>query len=96
MTDGATIPRPAPAIASGPAAIRIDERDNVAVAIRPIPAGDHVDVGGESVVARQEIPAGHKIALSALEPEQSVIKYGVPIGLATQKIERGDWIHSHN
>ena len=32
--------------------------DNVAVAIRPIAAGDAVDVDGASVVARQDIPAG--------------------------------------
>jgi altronate hydrolase len=96
MTDGATIPRPAPAIAKGPPAIRIDERDSVAVALRPIVAGDRIDVGGEAIVARQDIPAGHKIALRDLDAEESVTKYGVPIGIATEAISRGDWIHSHN
>jgi altronate hydrolase len=96
MTDGATIPRPALAIASGPPAIRIDERDTVAVALRPIAAGDCIVVGGESVIARQDIPAGHKIAVSHIDVEQSAIKYGVPIGVATASIERGDWVHSHN
>jgi len=67
MSDGATIPRPAPAIASGPAALRIDDRDSVAVALRPIAAGDRIDVAGESVIALQDIPAGHKIALTDLE-----------------------------
>ncbi len=96
MTDGATITRPGSAIVSGPAALRIDERDDVAVALRPIAAGDRIDIAGESVIARQEIPAGHKIALTSFEPEQPVTKYGVPIGLATSAIERGDWIHSQN
>jgi altronate hydrolase len=96
MTDGATIPRPAPAIANGPPAIRIDERDTVAVALRPIAAGDGIVVGGDTIVARQDIPAGHKIALTHAEPEQSITKYGVPIGTATAPIDRGDWVHSHN
>jgi altronate hydrolase len=97
MTDGATINRPAPVpLTRGPAAIRIDERDNVAVALRPVAAGDRVDVGGESVVATQDVPAGHKIALRALERDASVTKYGVPIGLVTEGVAAGDWIHSHN
>jgi len=96
MTDGATIARPVPAIASGPAALRIDERDNVAVALRLINAGDRIEVAGEPLVARQGIPAGHKIALTSFEPEQTVTKYGVPIGLAMSPIQRGDWLHSHN
>jgi altronate hydrolase len=96
MTDGATIPRPAPAIVSGPAAIRIDDRDTVAVALRPITAGDRIDVAGDSSIVRQDIPAGHKIALTNIEPDQAITKYGVPIGVATQPISRGDWVHSHN
>jgi altronate hydrolase len=96
MTDGATIPRPAPAIANGLAAMRIDDRDSVAVALHPIAAGDRIDVAGESVIALQDIPAGHKIALADLEPDQQVTKYGVPIGVALHPIIRGDWVHSHN
>jgi altronate hydrolase len=79
-----------------PSAIRIAEGDNVAVALRVIAAGESVSVGGESVTARQEVPAGHKIALASLEPEQTIRKYGVPIGVASTPIERGDWVHSHN
>ena len=79
-----------------PAAIRIADGDNVAVALRTIAAGESVVVGGETVAARQEIPAGHKIALASLEPEQAIVKYGVPVGVASAAIECGDWVHSHN
>lgn len=79
-----------------PPAIRIADDDNVAVALRTIAAGETVVVAGETLTARQEIPAGHKIALARLETEQKVIKYGVPVGVATTSIERGDWVHSHN
>jgi altronate hydrolase len=83
-------------IAGGPMAVRVHAGDTVAVAIRPIPAGTRVTVDGESVVARQDIPAGHKIALSPIAAEHTVTKYGVPIGIATESIAPGDWIHSHN
>ena len=79
-----------------PSAIRIADGDNVAVALRVIAAGETVTVANEAVTARQEIPAGHKIALRSLEPEQTVTKYGLPIGIATATIDRGDWVHSHN
>ena len=79
-----------------PAAIRVADGDNVAVALRVIAAGETVVVAGEPITARQEVPAGHKIALVGLEPEQTVVKYGVPIGIASAPIERGDWVHSHN
>jgi altronate hydrolase len=79
-----------------PAAIRIAEGDNVAVALRVIAAGESVAIGGDSITARQEIPAGHKIALEGIEVDQKAIKYGMPIGLASAPVERGDWVHSHN
>jgi altronate hydrolase len=79
-----------------PAAIRIADGDNVAVALRLIAAGEIISIAGETVTARQEIPAGHKIALAALEPDQTLIKYGMPIGVASNSMERGDWVHSHN
>jgi len=81
---------------SRPSAIRIADGDTVAVALRVIAAGESVSVAGESVIARQQVPAGHKIALASFEPEQVIRKYGVPIGVATTPIERGDWVHSHN
>ena len=96
MTIGTTTERTSALAGEGPAVIRIDEGDNVAVALRPLGAGTPVGVGGETIVARQDIPAGHKIALSPLAPDQAVTKYGVPIGLATAPIVSGDWVHSHN
>jgi len=96
MTDGAAIERPPLTPTAGPAAIRIDERDNVAVALRLIPAGDRVEVDGRSVIARQDIPAGHKIALTSFDADAQILKYGVPIGLTTECVAAGDWVHSHN
>jgi len=96
MNDAATIERDVRGVAQRPAIIRVADRDNVAIALRPISAGERVEIGGQAVVARQDLPPGHKIALMSLEPDEQIIKYGVPIGLATAAIEPGDWVHSHN
>ena len=40
--------------------IRIHEKDNVAVAIREIAAGETIEIGGLQVKAQEEIPAGHR------------------------------------
>jgi altronate hydrolase len=79
-----------------PAVIRVATPDNVGVALRSIPAGEQVDVDGQIVVAKHDVPAGHKIALADLEPDERIVKYGAPIGIASVPITTGDWVHSHN
>ncbi len=39
---------------------------------------------------------GHKYALRDIHKEENVIKYGQPIGHATQDIAKGEHIHTHN
>ena len=43
-----------------------------------------------------DIPIGHKIALKALEPGDTVIKYGVDIGKVVAPIKAGEHLHVHN
>lgn len=74
----------------------INPRDNVAVALRPIKAGEEVSAPGLCLVARQDIPKNHKVAITLISANQPVIKYGEPIGLAREKITPGDWVHTHN
>jgi altronate hydrolase len=81
---------------SAPSVIRVHPLDNVAVAVAPIAIGEVVSAGGAKVEARAEIPRGHKIALARVASGDRVIKYGFPIGIATQEIHPGDWVHSHN
>ena len=66
--------------------------DNVAVALRDLPAGQ-VACG---VTLRGPIPQGHKFALRGIAAGQPVIKYGYPIGRATARIPSGAWVHTHN
>ncbi|MFL5582961.1 MAG: UxaA family hydrolase [Gemmatimonadaceae bacterium] len=70
--------------------------DDVAVAVRALPAGTVVEVEGARVVTLEEVPAGHKLALRSIAAGEPVAKYGFPIGAATQPIAAGAWVHSHN
>jgi len=75
-----------------PQLIRIHPDDNVAVALRPVPAGTVF----EGVMAQTQIPQGHKMALRALAEGEKVVKYGLPIGHATDAVGPGQWVHTHN
>lgn len=76
--------------------IKINENDNVAVALEVLPANTTVRVGDTEVTTTAEIPAGHKFALVDIAEGTSVVKYGFRIGNATAAIKKGDWIHTHN
>ena len=49
--------------------LKIDPRDDVAVALAPLAAGELV---ADGVRAAVDIPAGHKVALRALAPGEAV------------------------
>ena len=76
--------------------IRIHEDDNVAVALRPIAAGETLTVGSYEVTALEEIPQGHKFALRPIGEGEEVIKYGFRIGFAKEAVKAGSWVHVHN
>lgn len=78
-------------------AIRINPQDNVVVAFRGMQAGEPVvGIVGVDAVANEDIPRNHKIAIKEIPAHSPVIKYGETIGLATQRIRAGDWVHTHN
>ncbi len=76
--------------------LKIHPRDTVAVALRDCPVGTTCSSEDGELNVRELIPRGHKIALVRIEQGEIVIKYGQPIGIASRKIERGDWVHTHN
>jgi altronate hydrolase len=78
-------------------ALVINEKDNVAVALRDIAAGSLVEVqDGTIVPAAEDIPYSHKLALEDIPAGQVILKYGEPIGKASRDIARGSWVHTHN
>jgi hypothetical protein len=77
---------------------QIHPADNVAVLLQNCAAGPLRVVGAKVMII--ELPAsialGHKVATADLAPGSFVIKFGVPIGVATAPIKVGDWVHLHN
>ena len=76
--------------------LQIHSLDNVAVVLFPLRCGDRISWNGEILTARTDIPEGHKIALKPIGQDEEIIKYGFPIGFATEAIQPGDHVHVHN
>jgi len=80
--------------------IVINERDNVATALKALKAGTEVSVEVQGRIDKikllSDIPMGHKFALENMEEGEAVIKYGEPIAQSTAKIARGEHVHVHN
>ncbi|MFK7962840.1 MAG: UxaA family hydrolase [Burkholderiaceae bacterium] len=74
--------------------LRLDPDDDVVIAARPIKAG--TSLTDESITCQQAIPAGHKVATRPLTKGSPVRRYNQIIGFATDDINAGDHVHSHN
>ncbi|MEX0276971.1 MAG: UxaA family hydrolase [Ruegeria sp.] len=72
--------------------VRLDRTDSVVIATRSLEQGTEI----ESVVTNGRIPSGHKVATTALNAGDPVRKYAQIIGYASQEIQPGDHVHTHN
>lgn len=82
-------------------AIVIEDSDNVAIAVHPLKKGDEVTYTyssgkEEKITVRDDVPLFHKFALRDVPEGHQVTKYGEYIGVATQDISKGQWVHTHN
>ena len=78
---------------------QVHPADNVATALDDLAPGQVQVLGsmaGRVVGAEEAIPLGHKIALRGIGAGEAIVKFGVPIGIATRAIEPGAWVHLHN
>jgi altronate hydrolase len=69
--------------------LKVHPADNVLVVLLDLNAGDQVVFEGEDVQLKTDAKAKHKIALVDFNEGDSIIMYGVLIGKASQKIEKG-------
>jgi altronate hydrolase len=76
--------------------VRITARDMVAVALKPLKAGETVSFGTGEITLKEDLSMGHKAALRDIRKGEAVIKYGFPIGEATEDIPAGAHVHTHN
>jgi (2R)-sulfolactate sulfo-lyase subunit alpha len=80
-----------------------DRRDNVGVVVvEDLKAGDEMlcvvteDNSDFALVAKQDVPIGHKVALTDLKEDDTIIKYGEDIGRVIAPVATGEHIHVHN
>ena len=85
-------------VATAPAAhaVHLHPDDNVCIAIRNLAEGAEVVAGESTVRLTGAVRMGHKIALTPVAKGGRVFRYGQTIGFATESIEPGDWVHTHN
>ena len=80
-------------------AVILSDKDNVATALVDLPPGDYMlcsGAGEAAITVPEDIEAGFKLALSDIRRGESIYKYGYVIGLATEDIEKGEYVHVHN
>jgi len=70
--------------------------DNCATALEDISKGSQIQIGECSIIINQNIAMGHKFSLKDINKGELIKKYGQIIGITTQDIKTGDWIHTHN
>ncbi|MCC7496218.1 MAG: UxaA family hydrolase [Bryobacterales bacterium] len=77
---------------------QIHADDNAATLLEDCDGGGVEVIGGSpaGVTLVEPIRLGHKVALCDIKPGAAIIKFGIPIGVATQPIRAGEWIHLHN
>ena len=83
-------------------ALKVHTKDNVATIVdNGVYDGAEVEVRdkrgkSEVVKVRGLVPYGHKIAIREIHVGEQITKYGEEIGIATQEIKPGDYVHVHN
>jgi hypothetical protein len=86
-----------PADLAGSDYVRLSDGDNVVVLIRHVEQDDVLPgIDGRPWTMTRHLEAGNKLAATEIAEGEQVLKYGFPIGTATQPIEAGAHVHSHN
>ena len=76
--------------------LRIHPADNVLVLRESLAAGEATIIDGQKVISAVPLGLGHKVAARFIRKGEQVIKFGVPIGSATEDIPMGAHVHLHN
>jgi len=76
--------------------IQLHTGDNVVIALQHLDKGFEIPWNGQIIKLADTIGFGHKIAIHRIEKGAKILKYGLPIGSATQTIAAGNHVHVHN
>lgn len=74
----------------------LHEKDTILVARATVAQGTKIDLEQGPVDLPQAIPLAHKIARHDILNGTKILKYGMPIGIATADIPAGAHVHVHN
>lgn len=84
----------------GITSIVMDEKDNVATLLKDFKRGEMLTYTKAGKIAQitlnEDVNFGHKVAITAIQPHEEVIKYGEVIGASTVEIPVGYHVHVHN
>ncbi len=77
-----------------PVLLQVHGSDNVAIVANDsgLPAGLRLPHG---ITLSETIPQGHKVAVREIVPNAPIVRYGVVIAEATERIAAGSWVHGH-
>ncbi|MFB9076021.1 UxaA family hydrolase [Flavobacterium procerum] len=76
--------------------IKVHPTDNVAVALVNLTAGEVIDFEGESITVESDVKMKHKIAMVPFNVGDRIIMYGVLVGKASARIEKGGLLSTAN
>jgi len=77
---------------NAPRALRLNDRDNVLIAVEEFTPGS----APMGVIASERVPRGHKMASAPIAEGEPIRKFGQIIGFASKPIQPGQWVHEHN
>lgn len=76
--------------------MRLHPLDTVVIIREPIERDEVVVIDGHPITFEQALRFGHKVAIRPIAKGEQIIKFGVPIGVATADIRLGEHVHLHN
>ncbi|MFH6988906.1 UxaA family hydrolase [Flavobacterium collinsii] len=76
--------------------IKVHPTDNVAVALVNLSAGEVIDFEGSAVTVESDVKMKHKIAMVPFNVGDRIVMYGVLVGKASAKIEKGGLLSTAN
>lgn len=76
--------------------LKMDARDNVAIALTPLRRGESIAMGDGAVELVTDVPPKHKFTLEGRAVGDEIRMYGITVGKATRPIARGELVSTMN
>src|SRR5215470_15788970 len=76
--------------------LRLDQQDNVLVALTELRKGERISFSGKEFVLTSDVPAKHKFVTRDVAAGDEIIMYGALVGRATESSRCGDVLSTRN